>query len=65
MLWNEFLEANIAFFERDLDTLKRQREQLARGSDYSPNRKNLRVVDSLIAHFNQSYEDAYSATPSE
>lgn len=53
--WNAYVRATLAFFDRDLDELQRQRAVI----EASPTQMNLNVVDRLIAGFGRSYAEAY------
>lgn len=57
--WNEYVLATIAFLERDRNALVRHRDHVAGGIDGHPgNRMNLRLLDSLVRHFEESYQHA-------
>ena len=56
--WNQYVLGSIAFLQKDLDQLIKQRDALA--LKY-PGTVNLGVLDSMIACFQKSYADAYSS----
>ena len=53
--WNDYVLATIAFLENDLDALTRHRDRVAEGADYPGNAMNLRLLNALVLHFDQSY----------
>lgn len=67
--WNAFVDANIAFLEKDYETLLRMRERISQQPvmteekgipDWAIGKKmNLDVVDGLIACFDEPYVVAY------
>lgn len=57
--WNQYALASIAFLEKDLEALQGYRGALA--ERVPDDNLNLGVVDGLIACFDRSYADAYSA----
>ncbi len=59
LLWNEYVNASAAFLKKDLNALKMHRANIAKGAQFKPNELNLKVVDRLITHFDQSYQFAY------
>jgi hypothetical protein len=63
--WNVYVDATIAFLDRDRDALLKARTRLAEIPPEAgkPNSKpmNLDVVDGLVRCFDRSYRDAYSA----
>ena len=59
--WNAYVRATIAFLEKDRDTLKKQREIIARGPKFRGSIPNLDVVDRLLKNFGQPYRTAYRA----
>ena len=57
--WNDYVNASIAFLEKDRKSLSYYRQRLYGGN--SPyNRMNLRIVDSFLRCFDSSYLSAYS-----
>jgi len=62
--WNPYVRATIAFLNRDLQQLKKEREelkQLAKPDDWDDEWPlNLGVVDRLINCFEKTYKEAYS-----
>lgn len=59
--WNAYVQATIAFFNKDLKRLKECREEIAMGPAFQGEKANLDVVERLIAHFDEPYSDAYGA----
>lgn len=60
-LWNPYVEATVAFLNKDEPTLRSERKKLSLGT--SPyNRLNLRKVDAFIRCFHSTYKEAYSDT---
>jgi hypothetical protein len=55
--WNDYVLATEAFLKRDRVRLLAARQTIAK----NPEDGNLRVVDSLIKHFDDSYAAAYQA----
>lgn len=54
--WNDYVLATIAFLEKDRVALQFHRDQVALGAPEHPgNAMNLRLLDSLLHHFDQSY----------
>src|SRR5271165_6176389 len=49
--WNAYVQATIAFLERDLKKLTNLREEIAKGPKLEGVVPNLDVVDRLITHF--------------
>lgn len=57
--WNDYVLATIAFLEKDKEALVHHRNQVEKGvGEHAGNELNLRLLDSLIRHFDQSYEYA-------
>lgn len=57
--WNDYVLATIAFLEKDREALAHHRNQVERGvGEHAGNELNLRLLDSLVRHFDQSYEYA-------
>lgn len=57
--WNDYVQATIAFLERDSARLKQHRDKVAEGREqYWGNALNLKLLDKLIANFDKSYKDA-------
>ena len=60
LLWNEYVIANIAFLENDLEKLKQQRSLIAaKKEEHFGNGLNLKIVDNLINGFGKPYRVAY------
>jgi tRNA A-37 threonylcarbamoyl transferase component Bud32 len=60
LLWNDYVTGTAAFLRGDRPALLASREKLqAKGA--AINQPNLLVLDRLIAHFGQSYFDAYNS----
>ena len=59
--WNAYVQATIAFLNKDLKRLKECREEIAMGPSFQGEKANLDVAERLIAHFNEPYPDAYGA----
>jgi hypothetical protein len=54
--WNDYVLATIAFLEQDRAALQFHRDQVALGVDaHQGNAMNLRLLDSLLRHFDHSY----------
>jgi len=54
--WNDYVRATIAFLEQDREALQFHRDQVALGvAEHPGNALNLRLLDSLLSHFDQSY----------
>lgn len=57
--WNDFVRANIAFFEKDKEALIQHRDKVAAAKDnHFGNQLNSKFLDSLIKHFDESYHYA-------
>ncbi|MCX7545147.1 hypothetical protein [Marinicella gelatinilytica] len=57
--WNDFVLGNIAFFEKDKETLTQHRDKVAAAKDnHFGNQLNTKFLDSLIKNFNESYHYA-------
>ena len=61
ILWNEYVNASIAFLDKDMSKLKLYREKIANGPDLNGKKANLDVVDNLIKYFDEPYSLAYRA----
>ena len=69
--WNAFVDAHIAFIERDIDTLREMRERIARQPalqsgpgvpDWAVGKRmNLEVVDGFLACVDEPFDVAYEA----
>jgi hypothetical protein len=57
--WNAYVQATIAFLEKNREELKRKRDEISRGSEFQGSVPNLEAVDRLIAHFGKPYFEAY------
>lgn len=59
--WNDYVLATIAFLERDKKALLLHRNNVAAGKEaYFGNELNLRLLDSLVKHFDNDYKYATS-----
>jgi len=59
-LWNEYVNATIAFLQGDSESLNLHRERLAVASAKFPiNRPNLASVDRLRSCLGKTYKEAY------
>jgi hypothetical protein len=57
--WNDYVLATIAFLEHDKQSLQIHRERIAQGkTEHFGNELNLRLVDSLVKHFDRDYRYA-------
>jgi hypothetical protein len=61
--WNAYVQATIAFLERDRKKLTKFREEIAQGPKVQGVVPNLDVVDRLIEHFDEPYSVAYTGKP--
>lgn len=63
--WNPYVRATIAFLQRDIDQLKKERDilnQTVRPNSWEGDWPlNLDVIDALIRCFKKSYKEAYSS----
>jgi hypothetical protein len=57
--WNAYVQATIAFLNKDLKQLKECREEIAAGPTFQGEKANLDVVDRLIDNFGKPYFEAY------
>jgi hypothetical protein len=57
--WNSYVEATIAFLQRDKMKILRCRERIANGPKIDGKIPNLDIIDSLINHFDLPYSKAY------
>jgi outer membrane PBP1 activator LpoA protein len=59
--WNDYVLATIAFLEHDRESLQAHRDRIAQGkTEHFGNELNLRLVDSLVKHFDKDYRYATS-----
>ncbi|HET9484738.1 MAG TPA: hypothetical protein VFO79_12335 [Xanthomonadales bacterium] len=59
--WNDYVLATIAFLERDREALLRHRAAVAAGKDaHFGNALNLKLLDSLVKHYERDYAWATS-----
>jgi hypothetical protein len=57
--WNDYVLATIAFLEHDMAALKMHRDRVASAGDgFFGNVLNLKLLDSLIEHFDRDYKYA-------
>jgi hypothetical protein len=61
--WNAYVQATIAFLERDRKKLAKLREEIAKGPKVQGVVPNLDVVDRLIKYFDEPYGAAYRGKP--
>jgi hypothetical protein len=61
--WNAYVQATIAFLERDRMKLTELREEIAKGPKLQGVVPNLDVVDRLIEYFEEPYSVAYRGKP--
>ncbi len=59
--WNAYVQATIAFLNKDMARLKECREEILRGPTFDGEKANLEVVDRLIMHFDEPYSKSYGA----
>jgi hypothetical protein len=59
--WNAYVQATIAFLNKDLKRLQECREEIAEGPTLQGEKANLDLVDRLIEHFDEPYSKAYGA----
>jgi len=59
--WNAYVQATIAFLNKDMARLKECREKIFAGPTFDGEKANLEVVDRLIMHFDEPYSRAYGA----
>ncbi|MEK8032885.1 hypothetical protein AACH06_18855 [Ideonella sp. DXS29W] len=58
LMWNDYVLASIAFFERDKAGLQRHRDVIARkGQGFWGNRMNLNLLDTMLEHFDLGYAE--------
>jgi len=53
--WNAYVQATIAFLDKNLKRLKECREEITEGPTFQGKKANLEVVDRLIEHFDEPY----------
>jgi len=58
--WNSYVNATIAFLEKDREALLKHKDEIVQGPDGGMKENNGRVVDRLIEHFGRSYSEAYT-----
>ena len=57
--WNDFVLANIAFFEKDKEQLIKHRDVIAGAKEkHYGNQLNLKYLNSLITHFDKPFKYA-------
>lgn len=59
--WNAYVQATIAFLNKDMARLKECREKIFAGPTSNREKVNLKVADRLIMHFDEPYSKAYGA----
>ena len=58
LLWNDYVLASIAFFERDRIALQRHRDVIARqGMSFWGHRMNVNMLDTMLENFDLPYEE--------
>lgn len=57
--WNDYVDATKAFLERDREQLLAARERLASRPAVQGEIPNLKIVNSLVAHFGETYSTVY------
>ena len=57
--WNAYVNATIAFLEKDKEKLMECREEIAKGPKFKGKIPNLEVVDKFIKYFDEPYSVAY------
>jgi hypothetical protein len=57
--WNAYVNATIAFLEKDREKLMEFREEIAKGPKIKDEIPNLDVVDRFIKYFDEPYSVAY------
>lgn len=63
ILWNDYVQASIAFLDNDLRLLKKHRDKIATGPTVDGKKPNLWVVNNFIRCFGKPYSVAYSSCP--
>jgi hypothetical protein len=59
--WNDYVRATIAFLAKDRPALQRHRDAVAAGKEeHFGNALNLKLLDSLLLHFERDYAYASS-----
>ena len=58
--WNDYVLATIAFLEKDMDALMLHRDRVEAGTEFAGNAMNLKLLNALIKHFDESYAYATS-----
>lgn len=58
--WNEFVDAYVAYINDDRQALQLARDAIAVRSDFLGNKKNLEVVDRLLAKLGRPYAEIFS-----
>jgi hypothetical protein len=61
--WNAYVQATLAFLEKDREKLAALREEIAKGPKLKGVVPNLDVVDRLIHYFDETYLVAYRGKP--
>lgn len=65
LLWNDYVNATIAFIDKDMAKLQLYRDKIANGPTINGKKANLNVVESLVNYFGQPYSVAYCAAEDE
>jgi hypothetical protein len=61
--WNDYVMANVAFWQGDLDALIHHRDQVAAGNDFSANEGNVGSLNSLIESLLRETDPAAARSP--
>jgi len=61
ILWNDYVNATLAFLDKDMDKLVFHRNRIAEGPEFNGSKANLAVVDGLIRCFDKPYAVAYGS----
>ena len=57
--WNAYVQATIAFLNKDMKRLEECRKEILEGPTFDGEKANLDVVARLIKHFDRPYAEAY------
>ncbi|PMG27913.1 hypothetical protein BCU94_18655 [Shewanella sp. 10N.286.52.C2] len=58
LMWNDFVNANIAFLMRDKEALIKYRDKISARKNFKPNELNLLYVEKLLVGFDSTYQKA-------
>jgi hypothetical protein len=57
LMWDEYLQASIAFFDRDKTALRQHRDRIAAtGLGFWGNRLNVNLLDTMLEEFDSGYD---------